>query len=108
MATKKEEAPVGYSVMLDKERALLFTMPAISRLDEVCKINLFSPETYDDMSPSKVVSLVWAGQLHTKGALTRSEVERHIPVQPTKYWMLCQVVAKAVRDALKDDTAPAK
>lgn len=91
-------------VKLDKDRELIFAMPAIATLDEVCKINLLAPVSYQDMSPSQVVSLVWAGQLHTKGALTRSQVAAHISPQPSRYFAVAAIVAKAIREALSDKT----
>jgi len=70
-----------FKVKLDKERELKFTFKSFAALARECKINANDPATYKmPMDPATIAGFVWAGQLHTKDALTRSEVEDYIGV----------------------------
>ena len=91
-------------IKLDREREIKFTIPAIATLDEFYQINVFSPASYVDFPPSKIVSLIWAGQLHTKNPLRRNSIASFLPTSREEYMGICVIVAEAIRDAIQDPT----
>lgn len=94
-------------IKLDKEREIKFTMNAILALDELFQINVYSRATYDDFPPAKMMSLIWAGQMHTKNALKRSQIPQYVPTAMADYMSVCLVIAEAILDATKDPTKEA-
>ena len=88
------------AVKLKGETILLrFDFAAADSLD-MLGIDIYNPSTYDKFSPSKIVSLVWAGQLHTKLPLSREEVARNLKLNTQSYAETANAVAAAIREAV--------
>ena len=88
------------TIKLDRDREIKFPFVALTALDEECKINLHSPETYTDFSPRKIRDLVWAGQLHTEKPLTRFTVSNYLPTDLDACGEIAIELSKAIRVAL--------
>lgn len=65
-------------------------------------INLFNPDTYTSFSPSKVLTLVWAGQLHQTKPLTREQVAKELSLDTELYSEVASACAEAIRIALTE------
>jgi hypothetical protein len=65
-------------------------------------INIYDPSSYETFSPSKIVSLVWAGQLHQKTPLTRAQVAKELKIDANSYGTVAKAVANAIGAAIVD------
>lgn len=82
----------------DREVRLRYNFRAADELSAL-GINLYAPETYLSMNPNQLASLVWAGQLHEKRPLTRSQVVDRLPLSPEEYVVIANAIATAIEEA---------
>jgi hypothetical protein len=67
------------TIMLDRERHLLFDFNAIAEVEEKFGLNMLNPEIWDKpLGPNLVRSMLWAGLIHEDESLTLQQVGRMI------------------------------
>lgn len=88
-------------VKLDKDRELRFDYRALCALEEVCHVNVYEKNPFDNLSASRIRDLVWAAQLHTEKPLSREKVCEYLPLDVESLVEVGNVVAKALIDATK-------
>lgn len=78
---------------------LRYNFASADALDQL-GINIYEPSSYNSFSPSKMVSLVWAGQLHTKAPLSRDQIAKSLKLSMETYAETARAVAAAIGEAI--------
>lgn len=97
-------SPTTNTVKLDKVRSIRFDFSAFDRMKREHGLNAMRPSTFQEMPPDAAATLLWGGQLHTKDALTREEILKHIPTDTDAFFDMMLVVSRQLNIALGGKT----
>lgn len=63
-------------------------------------INIFNPSTYSEFTPHQMLTLVWAGQLHSKNALNEAAIAEELSLDADDIVAIATAVSTAIAAAI--------